>query len=216
MDDRLKALALELQEVIERDLGPLERFSHQCHAASIQIVQSGVLGRPARVARGACKRVAGQHSWVVLSGEPGSMYREETLIIDPTLWSYDSSVEGIWLGTLEDGRHYPRGVGSIMHSGCPQSSGGEEIELNWPQHPSQLASYWLNSMFRKNASGPLDRKFWMGLSSGPMEDWPAREFIEAMANTDKLKALIPVDVLGMVTDLNPGKLYLRVEKSVEY
>ena len=40
-----------------------------------------------------------------------------------------------------------------------------------------------------------------------MEDWPAGPILTAMAETRGLKALIPIDILGMNTDLNPGGLY---------
>jgi hypothetical protein len=41
-----------------------------------------------------------------------------------------------------------------------------------------------------------------------MEGWPSSEIIAAMDDTDELRALVPIDILGMVTDRNPGGLYL--------
>ena len=41
----------------------------------------------------------------------------------------------------------------------------------------------------------------------PVEDWPAGEIFAAMDDTEGLKALVPIDKLGMLTDRNPGGLY---------
>lgn len=73
--------------------GKLEPWHHQCHAASVAIVRARIFPE-ARVARGHCKGV-GVHSWVVLGMD---CYDKDAVIIDPTLWSYDPTVTGIWIG----------------------------------------------------------------------------------------------------------------------
>ena len=68
----------------EEILAPLDDWAGQCHAASLKLVRHGDLGA-CRVARGACRGVLGQHSWVVLGDD---CYDKLATIIDPTLWSY--------------------------------------------------------------------------------------------------------------------------------
>lgn len=72
-------------------LGPLDRYHRNCHVASLHLVREG-LGD--RVARGACRGVGNQHSWVVI-GDPYA----PAIIIDPTLWSYRSDVSGVFVGS---------------------------------------------------------------------------------------------------------------------
>ena len=40
----------------------------------------------------------------------------------------------------------------------------------------------------------------------PVGGWPAGEIFEAMTHTKGLEALVPIDLLGMLTDLNPDGL----------
>lgn len=56
--------------------------------------------------------------------------------------------------------------------------------------------------------GPLDRPGWMRLASCPVGGWPAAEVLAAMDDTPALQTLVPIDRLGMLTDRNPGGLYL--------
>ena len=58
--------------------------------------------------------LAARHSWVVLGDD---CYHERALIVDPTLWSYDDTVEGVWVGSYRDRRHRPHGKGSIWNVG---------------------------------------------------------------------------------------------------
>lgn len=184
---------------IEEVLAPLERWSCQCHAASITVVKSGVVA-PARVARGTCTGVFGQHSWVVLGDD---CYDDDAEIIDPTLWSYDDSVEGIWTGTYQDGRHRPHGKGSIWEWGRPDEASGPVIELTPRQPFSDEAQDFLDLL------GPLDEEGWAVLAHAPVEGWPAKEILSAMLDTKELGHRIPIDIVGMVTDRNPGGLYLK-------
>lgn len=174
-------------------LRPLEQWSHKCHQASLAIVRAGV---GTRVARGACAKVTGQHSWVVVGDD---CYDNAATIIDPTLWSYDESVNGIWVGTYESGRHTPHGTGSIWSYGKPMPGKGPIVILT-PKTPlSRTASAFLGLI------GPLDRAGWMALANSPIGGWPAAEILAAIDDT--MPAVVPIDILGMVTDRNPGGLY---------
>lgn len=178
--------------------GDLTPWSLQCHAASIRIVRSGILG-DARVARGTCVGVGGQHSWVVVGGD---CYDVDAPIWDATLWSYDEHVDGVWRGTMRDGRHRPFGQGSIWDWGRPDYPTEEPIELTPSRPLSGRARDFLGML------GPLDRRGWAVLAHAPVEEWPAGEIIRAMYETEAVGALIPIDIVGMVTDVNPSGLYL--------
>lgn len=192
-----------LRAVVEEALvgalgGDLEPWHHQCHAASLELVRSGLLPDSARVARGACSGVGGQHSWVAL-GDP---YAPDAPIVDPTLWSYDDAVDGIWIGTARSGRHVPHGgTGSIWTYGRPAPALGPPVELTPTTPLSKDARTFLDLL------GPLDRSGWAILSGAPVGGWPAGEILAAMDDTPALRALVPVDRLGMLTDRNPGGLY---------
>jgi hypothetical protein len=189
----------ELAAAALAELSPLDGWAAQCHAASLQLVRSGVLG-PSRVARGSCRGVGGQHSWVVLGDD---CYHPLAKIVDPTLWSYDKTVSGIWVGTANV-RHQPHGAGSIWNWGRPDAASEEPLELT-PDRPwSPEASAFLDLL------GPLDQRGWVMLAHAPVEGWPAGEVIEAMVNSG-LGGYVPVDIIGMVTELNPNGLYLREE-----
>lgn len=188
-------------DAINEALDPLDDWARQCHAASITLIKSGVLPTPARVARGSCAGVGGQHSWVVLSDD---VYDHDAIIIDPTLWSYDPNVTGV-LVDKNRFRHHPHGSGSIWQYGRPEHKGGPDIELTPSFEFSAEAETFLRLV------GPLDRDGWRALAHFPMEEWPSREIITAMAETDGLLAFIPIDILGMLTDRNPKGLYLPTE-----
>lgn len=181
-------------------LGGLEKWTKNCHAASIELVYSGVLAE-ARVARGWCDGVSSQHSWVVL-GDP---YDKTVEIIDPTLWSYTTNIPAIWFGTAKDKpRHTPHGSeGTIFTYGRPDLPVGPVIPLGKPLSPS--AQHFLDFMSPQG----LDRQGWGILAHAPVTGWPAREIITAMYENDDLRVLIPVDIVGMLTDKNPKGLYMR-------
>lgn len=190
-----------LLDVAEEVLRPLKGWAHQCHSASIQLVRSGVLA-PCRVARGSGTGVGAQHSWVVLGD---NCYDEDATIVDPTLWSYDPAVDGIWVGTYKDGLHTPFGRGSIWQWGRPENAApGEEIELT-PRKPWSSAAQTFIDML-----GPLDRRGWAMLAHAPVEQWPAAEIIDAMCESG-FEAVVPIDIVGMNTDRNPSGLYLAEE-----
>lgn len=193
-------------EELARAIGrPFATWAQDCHVVSLGIVKSGVLGleggTQVRVVRGAARGVPGQHSWIVLSGDP---YDDRAWIIDPTLWSYRDDVEGVWIGSYADEMHRPHGLGSIWDYGRPTTAsdaGEEAVELT-PKTPLSAAAQRFLEM-----CGPLGRRGWSDLANGPMQGWPADEIIAAMDDTESLRALVPIDILGQVTDRNPEGLY---------
>ncbi len=129
-------------------------------------------------------------------------YDERATIVDPTLWSYDPEVEGIWVGTMKDGRHHPHGKGLIWDYGRAGNTEGEIIELAVPVSP------WAQN-FLEAFGAPLDYHGWDLLAHAPVEGWPAAEIIAAMDDTPALAHMIPIDIVGMLTDRNPGSCYLK-------
>lgn len=190
-----------LARTAEEALGSLYQYAHQCHSASYKLME--LLDRPARVARGTCVGVGGQHSWVILGH---NAYDARATIIDPTLWSYDESVGyRVWVGTMgKDKKHRPHGAGSIWKWERPnEAKFGEEMRLK-PREPwSRAAETFLGLL------GPLDQKGWVQLAHAPVEGWPAGEIVDAMCESG-LRAYIPIDRVGMLTD--PSGLYLPTAK----
>jgi|SRR5690606_34776025 len=188
---------LDVEEVLE----PLEQWAHKCHQASLAIVNARIFH--ARVARGFARGVIGQHSWVVVGH---NVYRPRA-IIDPTMWSYADrppEVDYHVCATQWSGRelgYSPHGSGHIFYGPMPKSSGDLPIELEG-DHSSE-AQRFLHTL------GPLDARGWMQLFNSPVEaGWPAREIITAAYRQQNLRAFIPVDIVGHITDENPGGLYL--------
>ena len=195
-------------EIAEEILGsPRADWARNCHAVSLALVRSravgietGADGSPAcRVARGSAPRVAGQHSWVVFSHD---CYDPQAMVLDLTLWSYDPTAPLIYRGRAEERPHIPHGSGSIYTAGRPSSHGGEPIALTPTQPLSTPAKTFLEIL------GPLDMHGWRELASAPVHGWPAHELTTAMCQTDRLRSLVPIDLAGMRTDLNPAGLYL--------
>lgn len=170
---------------------------HNCHAASLQVVRSGLYPM-SRVARGRAKGVSSQHSWVV-QGDP----YEPTRIIDPSMWSY---VKGALpeVSKADFRKYVPHGSGSIWEHGRPptaEESLEKPVELTPEFELSELARSFLAVL------GPLGRRGWSVLASSPVGGWPASEIIAAIDDTPELSVLVPVDILGMLTDRNPNHLY---------
>ena len=184
-------------EAVERFFTPLDRWAYKCHGASLALVQSGLLGDRVRVARGSCVGVIGQHSWVVVGWD---CWDPRTLLIDPTLWSYDDSIEGIWTGTLANGKHQPHGTGRIWEWGRPDDPTGPIVELQ-PKEPfSERALAFLDEL------GPLDERGWAVLAHAPVHGWPAAEILNAIQHS--VGPYVPMDILGMLNDDDPTGLYL--------
>jgi hypothetical protein len=177
---------------------------HNCHAVSLAIVQSGIYPGT-RVARGFAKGVGmAQHSWVV-AGDP---YDKDAHIIDATLWSYDPTVKGVWQGTMRDGIHRPHGAGHFLTASAPRHHGGTTIHLNTVRL-SPEARQFLDAI-----DAPFDYQGWSEVAHLPVEGWPAGEVFAAMDATPTLGALVPIDVLGMTTELNPSNLYMKGAESI--
>lgn len=197
------------EEVAERIGWPFPAWAQQCHAVSLAIVKAGILPAGSRVARGTAHGVMGQHSWIVVGPGDGTLadcYADDAAIVDPTLWSYRDDVEGIWVGRAGSGfDHVPHGKGPhIMDWGRPEYPTGEPIPLA-PEAFAKLsatAKSWVRDMF-----GPLDRRGWMQLASMTVVGWPAAEIIRAMHDTPELAICVPIDRLGMLTDVDPEGLY---------
>lgn len=186
--------AAEFETAVGR---PLDAFAHDCHAAALALVRSGTVGE-SRVARGFCPGVAGQHSWVVLGDD---CYDRDAVVVDPTLWSYDETVVGIWTGKASSRPHEPHGSGSIWKWGRPDYPTGEIVTLDveWSREARQF--FYI--------VGPLDLRGWAQLAHAPVEGWPAAEIIGAIYDDERLSARVPIDIVGMLTDRNPSGLYLR-------
>lgn len=178
----------------------LHEFAYNCHAASIALVKKGI---GTRVARGTTPGVAGQHSWVVFGDD---CYAKDARVIDPTLWSYVSPDDPpfIWEGVASDRPHRPHGHGSIWEWGRPDYPTGDIIELPLSDPFAPDAERFLAIL------GPLDMNGWRQLAHAPVEGWPSGKIFAAMAAVPEIAQWIPIDILGMVTDLNPGGLYLPV------
>lgn len=188
-------------------LGPPTTWAHQCHAISRALLDWPELAErfpQRRVARGSCRGVAGQHSWVVLGTD---CYDEDTLLLDLVLWSYDATKPVKWVGTLRSGLHQPHGAGNIFDWGKPEHMGEADVVLTPSTPLSDRAKLFLGVL------GPLDRRGWnMLLSHAPVGGWPAGELIAAALDTPELAALVPIDRAGMLTDRNPSGLYLPGEE----
>lgn len=168
-----------------------------CHAASLAIVKAGIYPN-ARVARGLARNVPGQHSWVVL----GDVYDHDAEIIDATMWSYDPTVRSVLRTTVGARTHFAHGCGIFLNGSRPYNHGGTVVKLEPSTKLGAEAREFLAML------GPLDHAGWMDVANMPVEGWPAVEIIAAMDDTEGLSALIPIDVLGHLTDRNPGGLYL--------
>lgn len=186
----------ELARAVARAIGPLEKWHHQCHAASLAVVRSGLANR---VARGTCLGVGGQHSWAVAGSD---CYADDARIIDPTLWSYSGEEPAVLVCSARRGMHKPSGKGSIWSWGrpAPAAPGAKVVTLS----PKARARLSLEARRFLSMVEPLDRRGWDILASAPVEGWPAGEILEAMNATRALAQVIPIDRLGMLTDLNPG------------
>lgn len=180
-----------------RILGPLDQWSHKCHEASAKVVRDPSFPFEARVARGVCEGVGSQHSWIILGND---CYAQDAMIVDPTLWSYDDSVDGIWTGENRTGRHIPHGSGNIFAYGKPARGEGPIIDITPEGGWSPEAKTFVDML------GPLDETGWRWLANFPVEGWPAAEIISAIY--DRWPGAVPIDIMGMLTDRNPGELYL--------
>ena len=185
---------------------PVADWARQCHGVSIAIVKAGVIPGGARVARGGCQGVIGQHSWVVAGPD---CYDPDATIVDASLWSYDDTAPKVligrrsdWLTPAGDLRYQPQGDRSIWDYGRPAAPTGDIIVV-----PPPAGGWSPSAETFLSALGPLDLDGWRQLIRGPMRGWPAAEIISAIADSE-LATYVPIDILGMNTDRNPHGLYL--------
>ncbi len=206
----------DVRELAERIGVDPENWFHNCHQASIEIVRAGYY-EGARVARGSCRGVPGQHSWLIvpppypawaLDDEKPYVYNPVCTVIDPTLWSYDPTVTKIYK-QVNLQRHIPHGFGNIWDLGGPPPAPVDEvIELTPREDLSEEAHRFLDLAAPKG----LDFRGWIHLANSPTGGWPSMEIIEAMHWTDRLRPLVPIDILGHLTDINPSGAYLPGEE----
>lgn len=186
---------------IEAAIGPIDDYAYNCHVASTALVNSDLLlDRPVRVARGFCEGVGIQHSWVVLGDD---CYSDTAPILDVTAWSYDSTLPRVWVTSISEGYHTPHGRYHILRGPMPTAGPGEPIHLDLPAS----AQSFLDLL------GPLDALGWARLAGGGMLGWDSRTVIDAMCGHPELRHLVPVDIVGMLTDRNPLGAYLPVRSS---
>lgn len=183
-------------------------WAQQCHAVSLQAAKAlnQRYRTTFRVARGRVFEVTSQHSWLVLGQEntAPNCYDPNDLVLDLTLWSYlGKEITPVnYVDRAGAWPHEPQGgEGDIFEHMLPECEDGEIIELT-PEVPfSPEARQFLNNM------SELDLKGWLHLANAPVHGWPAREIFTAMYQTERIRPLIPVDIIGMATDLNPKGLY---------
>jgi len=196
MDD----LTVITTERIEEILGePFQLTAHDCHGTSIALVKSGAPEfKGCRVARGTARAVMGQHSWIV-HGDP---YDIEVKITDATLWSYDTTIVGVHVQNGWGTRYMPHGGrGTIWDYRPPPAPVSEIMSLD-TSNLSREAKVFLDAI------GPLDAHGWNWLGDAPVRGWPAGEIYAAAWETPMIGAFIPIDKVGMTTDLNPAGVYL--------
>jgi hypothetical protein len=190
-------------EGIAEEIGvPATQWASRCHEISVAILRTGRFG-PGRVARGTATGITGQHSWIVLGDD---CYDPQAIIVDPTLMSTVGPAGRQAVIIVDRARklsNRPHGAGTIWAWGQPTSGGGEPVALATAEAAklSSAAHMFLSIL------GPLDYEGWAMLAHAPVEGWPAAEIIAAMYRTTGLKSLIPIDIVGMLTDINPGGLY---------
>lgn len=192
------AEATAVVETMVPDYGPVAAWANRCHEVSLAVLKSGVFG-PGRVARGTSPGVHGQHSWIVLGKD---VYSRDAVVVDPTYNPTTGQGDSI-LVVRNRQMHSPHGWGDIWTmGGPPEDPTGPLIELAGYDELSVEATAFLA------ATGyPLDYQGWSHIAHGPMEGWASGEIISAMCETRELRALAPIDIVGHVTDRNPGGLY---------
>jgi hypothetical protein len=199
-----------------------ESWIHNCHVASIEIVKSGLFPG-SRVARGHADGVGiGQHSWVVLPHDEeilADCYDPTARILDPTLWSYDDSVSGVWTGHGFE-RHVPHGTGHLKIEDLPVFRGDTDNVIELPKEVADGLSYRARDFLLRvgaisygSRTVALPARNWMSIANAPVQGWPSPEIIEAMARTPQLSPFTRIDIVGMLTAINPGGMYLPGEES---
>lgn len=190
-----------VEEAIHR---PLTDFAHQCHAASVALVESGLLqryadGEPIFVARGRARGIMSQHSWVTV----GTPY-DPTTIVDLTMWSYNPCIDTVRIldGADASSHYVPHGLSGENASEALRDMVLEMDPIHLDVSDPQAAAFLRGRV--------LDVRAWMKLFSCNVSTYPARAIIEAAHRNDRLRALIPIDLVGMLTEINVGGAYPRL------
>lgn len=182
---------------VQDAIGSLDGWAKNCHGASLALVRSGLLPEGSRVARGVAKGVGGQHSWALVT--PEMVYDPLTWVVDLTLWSYVPAAPRLYIAKARAWPHRPFGQGRLNYLGPPPE--GPVIPLDVP------ITNGAKMFLQMYAPTGLDLKGWMILLGGPMQGWPSKEIIGAAYRTQELKKVVRIDLVGMLTDENPGSLY---------
>ena len=170
---------------------PYTEWHNRCHEISLKIIRANLVGMTARIARGTAAEI-GVHSWISM----GNPYAEGISYVDPTRWSWVTPDNPhIEVTSLEAGTHIPQGHGNIWDYGRPPYPTGETVNLNWAELSSEAKSFL-------DIVGPLDLNGWRVLLNSPVGGWPSKEIITAADKDPRLSAYIPVDVIGMLTNLD--------------
>jgi hypothetical protein len=190
-----KITIADVERIID---GPFEDVRFNCHSVSLAIVKSGFF-ETSRVARGTSRGVSSQHSWVVVGDD---CYAPDAVIVDATRWAYlEPARPEVWVGTAREHLHVPFGAGSIWDYGRPPAPSGDVIPL------AVKLSVEAKAFMELAAPRGLDHTGWSTLAHSPVGGWPAAEIIGAMYDTPRLAAIVPIDIVGMLTDRNPQGLY---------
>jgi hypothetical protein len=184
-------------KAVEEAIGPLENWALNCHGASLALVRSGLLPEGSRVARGWAKGVGSQHSWAMVT--PQMVYDPLNWVVDLTLWSYVPEAPRLYIGKAEQWPHQPHGYGRLDFLGPDPVEPRISLDVPVSRSAEMFLQMW--------APAGLDRRAWMTLLNGPMQGWPSAEIVAAVHRTKELKAYIPIDIVGLLTDENPGGLY---------
>lgn len=197
-----RLVRLTVYDIEEATQKPRQWWSHNCHGISLAIVKSGLFEPgTCRVVRGTMRDVfPSQHSWVILShnGQPLDAYGKDGSILDCSVWSYDDAYPYVFMTSQANSKYRPKGEGLIDVSQVQTGS----AEPMWLTHClSSEAQKFLDDL------GPLDARGWCSLANQPVGGWPSKEIITAMHADNRLRAFIPIDTIGNLTDLNPEGLY---------
>jgi hypothetical protein len=193
----MAALKLTIKEV-EEAVGLLEYWEHNCHGAALALVQSGLLPEGARVARGWAKGVRGQHSWAIVVST-ATIYDGANTVVDITLHGYVPEAPRLYIAKAKAWPHRPHGQGELRTLGPERTGPRIDLDVDLSTSAQRFLKMW--------APRGLDIKGWMTLFNGPMQGWPSKELVAAGYQTKAVRVMIPLDIVGMLTDENPSSLY---------
>jgi hypothetical protein len=186
------------EAMVEEAIGPIDRWHHNCHGASLALVRSGLLPEGSRVARGGAKGVGSQHSWAVVTPKIG-VYDQSNWVVDITLWSYVPEAPRLYIGKARQWPHVPKGSGHLRQAPAECTGPVLSTDVELSSGAKMFLDMW--------APLGMDHRAWHILLTGPMQGWPSKEIVAAASHTKSLAHMVPIDILGMVTDENPCNFY---------